>query len=84
MLSPTRKPTMQSRPQSRPSKPALLLESEEKIYGNRIPHGYFKKDLLGKGGCAVVWSALRGSERVALKQIPKSEKAALEAGKKEV
>ena len=84
MLSPTRKPAMQARAKAAPAKPGFLLESEEKIYGNRIPHGYFKKDLLGKGGCAVVWSALRGSERVALKQIPKSEKAAYEAGKKEV
>lgn len=81
MISPTRGPAVRSRA---PAKTVFLLESEEKIYGNRSPPGYYKKDMLGKGGFAVVWSAVRGSERVALKQIPKSEKAAYEAGKQEV
>jgi len=47
--------------------PGFLLESEEKVYGNRCPEGYVKKELLGKGGCAVVWLGQRDSELVAMK-----------------
>lgn len=35
---------------------ANLVEDEVKMYGvSRCPNGYSKLDLLGKGGCAVVW-----------------------------
>ena len=67
MLSPTRTPAMRARGKVEPAKPGFLLESEEKTYGNRTPQGYYKKGILGKGGCAIVWSAMRGGERVALK-----------------
>ena len=32
-----------------------LTEQERALFGNRCPRGYKKLDLLGKGGCAVVW-----------------------------
>ena len=33
----------------------MLSSEEQTIYGNRFPPGYQKLDLLGKGGCALVW-----------------------------
>ena len=32
-----------------------LTKDEKLIYGDRIMKGYFKKKLLGKGGCGIVW-----------------------------
>ena len=32
-----------------------LTKDEKFIYGDRIMKGYFKKKLLGKGGCGIVW-----------------------------
>lgn len=32
-----------------------LSDSEKALYGDRCPSGYKKVDLLGKGGCAIVW-----------------------------
>lgn len=36
---------------------ALLSDEDIKMFGayNRCPKGYFKTNLLGKGGCATVW-----------------------------
>lgn len=36
---------------------ALLSDEDVKMFGayNRCPKGYFKTNLLGKGGCATVW-----------------------------
>lgn len=48
-----------------------LCEDEVKMYGamNKGPKGYKKLDLLGKGGCAVVWLCrdLATGEKVAVK-----------------
>lgn len=43
------------------------------MYGNRIATGYKKIDLLGKGGCAIVWLAqhIETGKKVAIKQFPK-------------
>lgn len=40
-----------------------------------MPKGYEKLDLLGKGGCAIVWLARNSKtqEIVALKQFPKQK-----------
>lgn len=45
------------------------------MYGDRIPKGFEKVDLLGKGGCALVWMAkdIESGERVAVKQFPKKQ-----------
>ena len=45
-------------------------------WNNRCPSGYGKLDVLGKGGCAVVWLGLdrRTREKVAIKQFPKCSK----------
>jgi hypothetical protein len=34
-----------------------MTEEDRKVYGNRIPSGYTKISLLGRGGCALVWLA---------------------------
>lgn len=34
-----------------------LLDSEKATFGDRIPRGYDKLSLLGKGGVAIVWLA---------------------------
>jgi len=54
-----------------------LLDAEKALYGDRCPKGYEKLQLLGKGGCAIVWLAkdLRTGESVALKQFPKPRSA---------
>jgi serine/threonine protein kinase len=46
-----------------------LLESEKTTYGDRTPKGYEKLDILGRGGCAMVWLAKNevSNEIVALK-----------------
>ena len=48
---------------------ASLAEDEIKLYGNRCPDGYQKLEVLGKGGCAVVWLGqnLKTHKKVALK-----------------
>eukprot|EP00829_Urostomides_striatus_P019534 TRINITY_DN7610_c0_g1_i1.p4 TRINITY_DN7610_c0_g1~~TRINITY_DN7610_c0_g1_i1.p4 ORF type:complete len:112 (-),score=23.77 TRINITY_DN7610_c0_g1_i1:455-790(-) len=50
-----------------------LTEEENKIYGNRIPHGFSKVSLLGKGGCALVWlgNKCETGKKVAIKQFAK-------------
>ena len=52
-----------------------LAVDEIKMFGayNKQPKGYQKMDLLGKGGCAVVWLCidLKTNEQVAIKQFPK-------------
>ena len=50
-----------------------LLESDKLIYGDRCPKGFEKLQLLGKGGCAIVWLAKEQTTgaTVALKQFPK-------------
>jgi hypothetical protein len=47
----------------------ILSEQEKQTYGDRCPKGYDKIDLLGKGGCALVWLAKNSAtgETVALK-----------------
>ena len=54
-----------------------LLDAEKALYGDRCPKGFDKLQLLGKGGCAVVWLAKnqRTGESVALKQFPKPKSA---------
>jgi hypothetical protein len=51
----------------------VLTDSEKQVYGDRVPKGYEKLDLLGKGGCALVWLGKKTEtgEIVALKQFPK-------------
>ena len=48
-----------------------LCEDEVKMYGalGKCPKGYKKLNLLGKGGCAVVWLCkdLKTNEKVAIK-----------------
>lgn len=53
-----------------------MAESDAKMYGayNRQPAGYQKVEVLGKGGCAVVWLMKdlgNGGKLVAIKQFPK-------------
>ena len=54
-----------------------LLEDEIKLYGvnSRCPKGYTKQEILGKGGCAVVWLCqdIENDRKVAIKQFPKSK-----------
>lgn len=54
-----------------------LAEEDVKMYGayNRQPNGYQKLEVLGKGGCAVVWlmQDLKNGNLVAVKQFPKSK-----------
>ena len=47
----------------------VLSDQEKSTYGDRCPKGYDKLDLLGKGGCALVWLAKNSTtgENVALK-----------------
>jgi len=47
----------------------LLLDAEKIQYGDRCPKGFTKLELLGKGGCAIVWLAKdnESGQRVALK-----------------
>ena len=60
-----------------------LSDHEKSVYGNRIPSGFKKLDLLGKGGCAIVWLAKHQEtgKKVAIKQFPK--KADYSSGKVE-
>ena len=60
-----------------------LTDHEKSVYGNRMAPGYKKLDLLGKGGCAIVWLArhLDTGKKVAVKQFPK--KADTSSGKVE-
>jgi hypothetical protein len=46
-----------------------LLDSEKAQYGDRVPKGFDKIDLLGKGGCALVWLGREQSsgKKVAMK-----------------
>ena len=38
----------------------LTMSDEERaIYGNRCPKGYIKEQLLGRGGCALVYLGRR-------------------------
>jgi len=56
-------------------KECRITEEEKMKYGNRFPLGYKKITLLGKGGCALVWSARDSNEnKVAIKQFAKSSK----------
>jgi hypothetical protein len=34
-----------------------LTDDEKLMYGNRCPKGYKKLNILGRGGCALVWLA---------------------------
>jgi hypothetical protein len=38
-----------------------LTDDEKLMYGNRCPKGYKKLNLLGRGGCALVWLAIDDS-----------------------
>ena len=54
---------------------ALLADDDIKLYGNRCLKAYTKLDLLGKGGCAVVWLCQDSQgNKVAVKQFPKTSK----------
>lgn len=59
------------RPRAAPS--YVLSDQERSLYGERSPAGYMKLDLLGKGGCALVWLGqdLQRDELVAMKQFPR-------------
>eukprot|EP00345_Euplotes_harpa_P011296 CAMPEP_0168348940 /NCGR_PEP_ID=MMETSP0213-20121227/20080_1 /TAXON_ID=151035 /ORGANISM="Euplotes harpa, Strain FSP1.4" /LENGTH=289 /DNA_ID=CAMNT_0008358707 /DNA_START=40 /DNA_END=905 /DNA_ORIENTATION=+ len=52
-----------------------LSDQEKKVYGNRTPKDYIKLDILGRGGCALVWLAKQTATKqiVALKQFPKNQ-----------
>lgn len=51
-----------------PTPENLLTESDKEMYGDREPEGYIKKNMLGKGGAAVVWLGVnQKKESVALK-----------------
>lgn len=59
---------MTSKPVSK-SANYYLDDDEKAIYGNRMADGYIKKDLLGKGGCGIVWLAVsrETGEEIAVK-----------------
>ena len=63
----------QSSMSARPAGAGKLTEQERALFGNRCPRGYKKLDLLGKGGCAVVWLGQNEEtgEKVAMKQFPR-------------
>lgn len=67
-----------------------MSEEDAKMYGayNRAPNGYAKIEVLGKGGCAVVWlmQELKTGNLVAVKQFPKckSNDANLKSGMQEL
>lgn len=46
--------TENTRPQHRPRTEKTLSKEDEKVYGDRVPAGFRKIKLLGKGGCALV------------------------------
>ena len=50
------KPTVVSKPK-KVAADCVLFDDEKQKYGDRCPRGYNKLQLLGKGGCAVVWLA---------------------------
>jgi len=53
----------------------MLLDSEKQQYGDRTPKGFQKYELLGKGGCALVWLGreLASGKQVAMKQFAKTK-----------
>ena len=53
----------------KPAPDCVLFDTEKQLYGDRCPKGYNKLNLLGKGGCAVVWLAQdqQTGQKVALK-----------------
>lgn len=51
------KPKMTPREELPKSQKWSLSETEKKVYGNRAPKQYEKVDVLGRGGCALVWLA---------------------------
>lgn len=50
-----------------------MSDHDKQTYGNRMAKGFTKMDLLGKGGCAIVWLAYQNDTRqkYAVKQFPK-------------
>lgn len=56
-------------------KSVFLLDSEKAQYGDRTCKGFDKLDLLGKGGCALVWLGREQAtgKKVAMKQFAKSK-----------
>jgi hypothetical protein len=61
---------------SRPKEFLKLLHEKEAIrFGDRIPPGYTKVDILGKGAKAIVWRAAKGGANFAVKQFPKTDGA---------
>lgn len=49
-----------------------MTENEVKLYGYWCPKGYWKLDLLGKGGAAIVYLCEKSEgEFYAVKQFPK-------------
>ena len=72
----------------KPEKPKICLsKEEEKIYGDRFPHGYKKIKILGRGGCALVWlgeDCLTG-KKLAIKQVSRlSGSNAIDSCKREI
>lgn len=53
-----------------------MTEDEVKTYGtNRAPKGLKKIELLGKGGCAIVWLCVdKNGRKYAAKQFPKTQR----------
>ncbi|CAD8111395.1 unnamed protein product [Paramecium primaurelia] len=52
-----------------------LTEEEKGTYGDRQLLGFDKLELLGRGGFALVWLALKGNQKIALKQIAKPQQS---------
>mmetsp|Transcript_58174 Transcript_58174/g.127543 ORF Transcript_58174/g.127543 Transcript_58174/m.127543 type:complete len:549 (+) Transcript_58174:103-1749(+) len=67
-----------------------VCDAELAEYSDRFLPGYDRKQLLGKGGCAVVWAAVStsGGPTVAVKQVAKGNghqhRANVESAKKEI
>jgi hypothetical protein len=49
-----------------------LTNKENEVYGDRIPPGYTKTNLMFKDETQVIWLAQKGKDTFTIKQVPKT------------